>query len=79
MVDGIVQYLRQWEKLQCVPVHHPQTSPASRDERYPLLCSLTSHRHLKCLGTPICRAFMEIPSASSEGPVPARCPADALE
>ena len=52
MVDGIVQYFRQWEEVQCVPVHHPQTSPASRDEQYPLLCSLTCPRHWKCLRAP---------------------------
>ena len=43
----VVQHLRQWEKLQCVPVHHPQRSPASRDEQYPLLCMPSLHGNSK--------------------------------
>ena len=82
MVDGSTVFTAVGEVTVCsLQSTILKWSPASRDEQYPLLCSLTSPIGTgNAWGTPICQAFMEIPSASSEGPVvPARCPTEALE
>ena len=52
MVDGSAVFTggRSYSVFQSTTIL--KWSPASRDEQYPLLCSLTSPRHWKCLGHP---------------------------
>ena len=55
MVDGSTVFTAVGEVTVCSsPPSYTilKWSPASRDEQYPLLCSLTSPRHWKCLAHP---------------------------